>query len=344
MEKQLFDAWADGQLVLVKLDHGFLPVGLRDQPFVDASFETARQLTAWPQIERQVRETMNAALVARQQEQAEPVAANLPPSGAEGGATPGAPPRMSREPQGNFADEIDEAPESAPAKPSSRSGLLPMLFLLGVAGLGAIGFAMFLNGMSGQMVPIAVGVAAAIVLVLLVAALLSRKPAARPANPPTKKSAARPAPAPAPAAPAEEEAAAPLQPALFVSYAHADSAQVTPVVEAVKDAGRPVWIDSGTHGGGILAGEGWAGEIVRAIKSAGGVVVMCSPRAFESDHIKREVYLADRYRKPMLPVFLEEASPPEDFEYFFASVQWLELFRLPEGERPQAIAKALGAV
>ena len=108
----------------------------------------------------------------------------------------------------------------------------------------------------------------------------------------------------------------------------------------VEACGRGVWIDKG----GIAAGEGWAGEIVRAIKAAGGVMVMCSSRAFESDHVKREIYLADRYRKPMLPVFLEDAQPPEDFEYFFAGVQWLELFRLPEAERAGAVERALSAV
>jgi hypothetical protein len=105
----------------------------------------------------------------------------------------------------------------------------------------------------------------------------------------------------------------------------------------VKSSGREVWIDKG----GIQAGEGWAGEIVRAIKGAKSVVVMCSPQAFESDHIKREVYLADRYKKPMLPVFLEAAKMPEDFEYFFAGVQWLELFRMSETDQRAALTKAL---
>ena len=107
----------------------------------------------------------------------------------------------------------------------------------------------------------------------------------------------------------------------------------------MKGAGRAVWIDKG----GINPGENWAGEIVRGIKGAKGVMVMCSPSAFESDHIKREVYLADRYKKPLLPVFIEDAKPPEDFEYFFAGVQMLKLFETPEAERPQALAQALGS-
>jgi hypothetical protein len=69
---------------------------------------------------------------------------------------------------------------------------------------------------------------------------------------------------------------------------------------------------------------------------------MCSKAAFESDHVKREIYLADRYRKKLVPVFIEQAEPPEDFEYFFAGVQALKLFETPEAERPQALIRVLG--
>lgn len=249
MEKRLLDAWADGRLVLVRLDHGFLPVGLRDLPVIDASFESGRQLAFWPQVERAAREIINRATRER-------------------------------------SEKFWSAPP--PPKPEKPGG----------------------GGFFG-----------------------SRKKEAQP--PPA---AASP---PVPQAQEPQTEAAPPPPGIvFISYAHADNAAVEPVVSAVKDAGRDVWIDKG----GISPGENWAGEIVRGIKAAGGVMVMCSPSAFESDHIKREVYLADRYKKPMLPVFIADAQPPEDFEYFFAGVQWLELFKLPEADRPAAIGKALAAV
>jgi len=69
---------------------------------------------------------------------------------------------------------------------------------------------------------------------------------------------------------------------------------------------------------------------------------MCSKAAFESDHVKREIYLADRYRKKLVPVFIEQAEPPEDFEYFFAGVQILNLYETPEAERPEALNRVLG--
>jgi hypothetical protein len=127
---------------------------------------------------------------------------------------------------------------------------------------------------------------------------------------------------------------------MFVSYAHDDALQVGPVVAAVERAGRPVWIDKS----GLAGGQNWAGEIVRAIKDARGVMVLCSTAAFASDHVKREVYLADRYQKPLLPVFLEPAAPPEDFEYFFAGIQWIDLHSIPEPDRAAAIKRALAAV
>jgi hypothetical protein len=215
IERRMFEAWEGGRLVLVKLDHGFLPLGLRDLPSIDASFESNRQLAVWPAVERAAKEAMNRALVEK---------------------------------------------EAGPGR---------------------------LNSIYGDM----------------------------------KKAMEGPT-------------------AVFISYAHADNDIVTPVVKAVEACGRPVWIDKT----GIQTGDGWAGEIVRAIKGAKGMMVMCSARAFESDHIKREVYIADRYKKPLAPVFLEEADPPEDFEYFFAAVQWLELYKLPDADRPAAIGRALAAV
>jgi hypothetical protein len=126
---------------------------------------------------------------------------------------------------------------------------------------------------------------------------------------------------------------------VFVSYARANETSVLPVIEAAKRLGRKFWLD---QKGGVGAGDGWAGEIVRAIRGSAGVVVMCSNAAFESDHVKREVYLADRYKKKLAPVFIEAAEPPEDFEYFFAGVQPLRLFETPEAERPEALIRVLG--
>jgi hypothetical protein len=319
IERRMFEAWEGGRLVLVKLDHGFLPVGLRDLPSIDAGFESNRQLAVWPQVERATKEAMNRALVEKEE------AGTL--GGDAGSPDPGPPPR-----------------EVAPPKRRGGGGgwIVATLLILSLLALGvAAGTQAFQGSLAlPRWLTVGAWATGAVAFVLFtVARLIGLIRASSDETQRRKLSAAAKAALKEGAAPgAAADDAAPT--AVFISYSHADDAAVGPVVKVVEANGRAVWIDKT----GIHTGDGWAGEIVRAIKGAKGMMVMCSKHAFESDHIKREVYLADKYKKPMAPVFLEEAKPPEDFEYFFASVQWLELWKLPEAERPAAIGKALAAV
>lgn len=236
IEKRMLEAWANGRLVLVKLDHSFLPVGMRDLPAIDATFVETRKLVAWADVERAAREAMKTAQAKNSE-----VFWNSPPPA-----------------------KVERSREAAKKR----------------------------EGGGGSGVPVGQAVDA------------------------------------------------PPGDVVFISYSHADDAAVEPVVAVVEKSGRDVWIDKKD----VATGDGWAGEIVRGIKGAKGVMVMCSPHAFQSDHIKREVYLADRYKKPMLPVFLADAKPPEDFEYFFAGLKGLDLYRIQESDRPNAIVRALAGV
>jgi hypothetical protein len=308
--QRALDAWAERRLILVKLDAGLAPIGLRDLPAIDAIQETQRD-DKW-------------------QEVAEAIGDRLRPASAE------AAPRL-------------EAP--APAKGGGVIGALMLaLAIPGALALAATGAIWLANrigpapggweslltgvedfgaryGLPGALTPWVFALAIAIMLVVLsmFAARLKASPRVR---------AKTPAPM--------EQATAPQTAAgdqVFVSYARANQAVVLPVIEGAKQAGRKFWLDQQ----GLSVGEGWAGEIVRAIRGAAGVVVMCSKAAFESDHVKREVYLADRYRRKLIPVYIEDAAAPEDFEYFFAGVQHVKLYETPESERAKVLAAALGA-
>lgn len=123
---------------------------------------------------------------------------------------------------------------------------------------------------------------------------------------------------------------------VFISYAHADAEAVYPIVALVEATGRSVWIDKE----GMKAGQGWAGTIVRAIKASEMVCLMCSAASFASDHVRREVYLADKYRKALMPVRLDRAEMPEDIEYFVVDRQWVDLADVPEGERAVQVSAA----
>lgn len=288
LEQRALDAWSDGRLLVVKLDHGIAPVGLRDLPAIDASFEAQREF-AWQKVADAVREQLSAP-----------------------------------QPEGETAQ---------PDAPAKKKGGALFKWALGAVALVAVATPLLsvqLQSTAGDLVFFGIqytwlqfGVAVAsafafVILAALVTNMLSRlgRRRARPTQAPQSQGAD----------------------AVFVSYARANSTMVLPVIEAAQAEGRKFWFDQQ----GLNGGENWAGEIVRAIRGAAGVMVMCSKAAFESDHVKREVYLADRYRKKLVPVFIEQAEPPEDFEYFFANLQSLNLFETPEAERPQALMRALG--
>ncbi len=128
-------------------------------------------------------------------------------------------------------------------------------------------------------------------------------------------------------------------PEVFVSYSHADKDAVYPIVELVEGLGRQVWIDRDA----MKAGQGWAGMIVRAIKSSQTFCIMCSARAFDSSHVRREVYLADKYGKTLLPIRLDDAQMPEDIEYFLIDRQWIDMSAVPEDQREAILREAFSA-
>lgn len=123
----------------------------------------------------------------------------------------------------------------------------------------------------------------------------------------------------------------------FVSYSHENAETVLPLVQSIEANGVSVWIDRDE----LRAGQNWAGQIVRAIKAADQFCLMCSAQAFESDHVRREVYLADKYGKTMVPIRLDETEMPEDIEYFLIGRQWVNLFATEEEERSDAILAIL---
>ncbi|MGE0829785.1 MAG: toll/interleukin-1 receptor domain-containing protein [Hyphomonadaceae bacterium] len=343
IEKRALDAWADGQLIFVKLDHQFAPIGLRDLPFVDASFEQQRELVAWAEIAKRA-----ASIRTPPQTQVQA------PARVERARLPG--------------DDSGAARPQAPAarkKSSGASALLAVLtwlcalaLILAGVGAGAVIASVWLANRIGPTpgsfadlragvgaffarygVPEAVGFWLAAALVLAACAALAFVIFARPRKR-TKSAKEADTPSQAEAARPETPAAAPPPNAVFISYARANAGVVMPICDAVEKEGGALWLDKE----GIDVGADWAAEIVRAIKNVKSVAVMCSAAAFESDHVRREVHLADKYKKPLVPAFIENTPPPEAFEYFFAGLQHLNLHEIPEAERGHALARALKGV
>lgn len=88
---------------------------------------------------------------------------------------------------------------------------------------------------------------------------------------------------------------------IFVSYAHADSEKVLPIVDALDKSGFRVWYDSG-----IEAGTEWPEYIEERLSNANVILVFMTPSAVESRNCRNEINFALELKKEMLVVYLED--------------------------------------
>ncbi|MDQ7826382.1 MAG: TIR domain-containing protein [Candidatus Eremiobacteraeota bacterium] len=110
---------------------------------------------------------------------------------------------------------------------------------------------------------------------------------------------------------------------VFISYASSDTAMVMKIAGHLEKAGMSLWIDKE----GIRPARMWEEQIVEAIDACKVLVVMASKQAYQSHNIVKEVTLASEAKKPILPVYLEEAEVPPNLRYQLAGIQHIELYQ-----------------
>lgn len=123
-------------------------------------------------------------------------------------------------------------------------------------------------------------------------------------------------------------------PMVVASYSRKDSELVDQVVRKIETDGVAIWMDKADIG----AGTTWSEEIVRAIRNSRGLILFCSEHAFESDHVLRELNLADSCRKPVYPLLLEPVAVPDSFLYYLSTRQILDFKNDPDWEAKLAVA------
>ena len=124
---------------------------------------------------------------------------------------------------------------------------------------------------------------------------------------------------------------------VFISYAAKDRERVLGLVKQLRDAGVTVWIDQA----GIDVATMWSQEIVSAIRSCKVMLISISPRSTESENVVKELALASERKKPIIPVYLEQAEIPETMEYQLAGIQRVEYFVENEDAAFRAMIRSL---
>lgn len=125
--------------------------------------------------------------------------------------------------------------------------------------------------------------------------------------------------------PRARHAEAATQSGLYVSAAAEDRARAAAALEGARAAGAVI------------------DDAAADVASAETVLVMCSPAAYQSDQVKRDLFLAERAGKRVTPVFLDPAPAPEDFAYFLAADAGIALHAAAPGAEGAVLARALGA-
>ena len=113
-----------------------------------------------------------------------------------------------------------------------------------------------------------------------------------------------------------------MQKKIFISCSSKDHKAALTICGAIEARGYPCWISSRDVG----PGENFQGEIVRAIRDAGLMVLVFSANANASAEITKEIALASQNRLLVIPVRIEDVLPNEELSYEFATRQWIDVF------------------
>jgi len=126
---------------------------------------------------------------------------------------------------------------------------------------------------------------------------------------------------------------------VFISYPSEDRSAADEIAIALEQRGHTCWIAPRD----IRPGATWADAIAAAISESRTFLIVVSRHTSKSIHVAREVERADRTRKPMIPVFLEEVETDGALGYYLNSLQWLVAYPGPIADKAETIHAAVRA-
>jgi formylglycine-generating enzyme required for sulfatase activity len=107
---------------------------------------------------------------------------------------------------------------------------------------------------------------------------------------------------------------------LFISHSSADAAMAVGWVDEIETRGIKCWIAPRD----IRVGANYQSEIVRGIENSSGILLLFSRSTNESEHVLREVQLANESKKPIYPIKVDVSEPTGGLKYMLANTQWVE--------------------
>jgi hypothetical protein len=122
---------------------------------------------------------------------------------------------------------------------------------------------------------------------------------------------------------------------IFISYSSDDKPAAETVCRVLERNGIRCWIAPRNIPGGVH----WDNAIIDGINAASLVVLIHSSHANGSDQIKKELHLAHKKNKIVIPLRIEKVHPDDELEFILTSVQWLDAFEKPLEDQLEPLVK-----
>ena len=157
-------------------------------------------------------------------------------------------------------------------------------------------------------------------------------PPAPPAEPESE-----PEPASPPAQNGDEPAEKPAGQDVFISYSRRDEAFIRQLYGELTGRGISTWYDRQNIG----VATHWPTQIVEGIRDCKVFVLAVSPDSTASVNVRKEVDLAQRYQKQIVPLIWRATDITVAMEYQLAGIQWIEFNENASKENFEELADVL---
>jgi streptogramin lyase len=135
---------------------------------------------------------------------------------------------------------------------------------------------------------------------------------------------------------------------LFISYAHTDKLVVERLVDLLKDAGHTPWFDDD-----LRPGQKWKSELEGRIAACDALIFIIAPDSVQSTWCKRELKLAARRDRPIVPVLMRP-TPLKKIPRGIRAIQYIDFTEgasaeafdptYPNGFPDRAFARLIGGL
>lgn len=114
------------------------------------------------------------------------------------------------------------------------------------------------------------------------------------------------------------------EPYIFISYCHADKAQIYPLIEQMSLDGYRTWYDVGNK-----PGINWLLNIEDHLEKCKAVIAFISKHSSDSNNCNKEIVYAMKCEKKVIPVLIEDVTLPRGLRMQMVDLHYLERKNYP---------------